>query len=129
MFTTFTFEKFVTNLYDAFQVLEKYGEPLYEEEKLRLLFSKSQNAHPEFKQEVVICRSQCATFASAVVYLKTVVARLFPDVAKPKSRRHVSSISSKELNGVDISDLSRWCDSSEIKELSIFIKSLHLTVV
>ena len=27
---TFTFEKFVTNLYDAFQVLEKYGEPLYE---------------------------------------------------------------------------------------------------
>ena len=25
---TFTFEKFVTNLYDAFQILEKYGEPL-----------------------------------------------------------------------------------------------------
>jgi len=52
---TFTFEKFLINLYDAFQILEKYGEPLYEEEKLRLLFSKSQNAHPEFKQEVVIC--------------------------------------------------------------------------
>jgi len=73
---TFPFEKFVTNLYDAFQILEKYGEPLYEQEKLRLLFNKSQNAHPEFKQEVVICRSQCKTFASAVVYLKTVVARL-----------------------------------------------------
>ena len=51
---TFTFEKFVTNLYDAFQILEKYGEPLYEEEKLSLLFSKSQNAHPEFKQKIVI---------------------------------------------------------------------------
>jgi len=51
---TFPFEKFVTNLYDAFQVLEKYGEPLYEEEKLRLLFTKRQNSHAEFKQDVVI---------------------------------------------------------------------------
>jgi len=115
---TFTFEKFVTSLYDGFEVLEKYGEPLYEEEKLRLLFDKCQNVYPEFKQEVVICRSQCLSFASAVIYLKTVVARLFSDIAKPKSRRNVSSVSSKELNGVDISDLSRWYDSSEIKKLN-----------
>jgi len=115
---TFLFEKFITNLYDAFQVLEKYGEPLYEEEKLRLLFTKSQNAHAEFKQEVLICRSKCATFTSAVVYLKTMVARLFPDVPKSKSRRNVSSVSSKELSGVDISDLSRWYDSSEINKLN-----------
>ena len=115
---TFTFERFVTNLFDAFQVLEKYGEPLYEQEKLRLLFSKSQNAHQEFKQEVVICRSRCTTFRSAVTYLKTVVARLFPDVPKSKSRRNVSSVSSKELNRVGISDLSRGYDSSEIKKLN-----------
>jgi len=116
---TFTFEKFVTKLYDAFQILEKYGEPLYEEEKLRLLFTKSQNAHPEFKQEIVICRSKCLSFTSAVIYLKTVVARLFPDVVKPKSRRNVSSNkASKELNGVDISDLARWYDSSEIRKLN-----------
>jgi len=115
---TFPFEKFVTNLYDAFQVLEKYGEPVYEREKLRLLFTKSQNAHPEFKLEVNICRSQYSTFTSAVEYLKTVVARLFPDVAKPKSRRNVSSVPSKELNGVDISDLSRWYSSNEIKKLN-----------
>jgi len=116
---TYTFEKFVTNLYDAFQILEKYGEPLYKEEKLRLLFTKSQNAHPEFKQEIVICRRQCSTFASAVIYLKTGVSRLFPDVVKPKSRRNVSSSkTNKELNGVDISDLSRWYDSSEIKKLN-----------
>jgi len=57
-------------------------------------------------------------FTSAVVYLKTVVARLFPDVPKSKSRRNVSSASSKELNGVDISNLSRWYDSSEIKKLN-----------
>jgi len=114
---TLAFEKFITNLYDAFQILEKYGEPSYEGEKLRLLFSKSQNEHPEFKQEVVICRSQCLTFASAVVYMKTVVTLLFPDVAKPKSRRNMSSNkASKELNGVDISDLTRWYDSNEIRK-------------
>jgi len=116
---TFTFEKFVTNLYDAFQILVKYREPLYEEEKLRLLFNKSQNAHPEFKQEIVICRSKCSSFSSAVIYLKTVVARLFPDVVKPKYRRNVSlSKTNKELNGVDISDLSRWYDSNEIRKLN-----------
>jgi len=37
----FTFKKFVTKLYDAFQILEKYGEPLYEEEKLRLLLQRA----------------------------------------------------------------------------------------
>jgi len=64
----------------------------------------------------VICWSQCSTFTSAMVYLKTVVARLFPDVAKPKSRRNVSSNkASKELMGVDISDLTRWYDSNEIR--------------
>jgi len=67
----------------------------------------------------VICRSQCLTFASAVVYMKTVVGRLFPDVAKPKSKRNVSSNkASNELNGVDISDLTRWYDSNEIRKLN-----------
>jgi len=94
-------------------------EPLYEEEKLRLLFSKSQNAHPEFKQEIVIYRSKCSTFSSAVIYMKTIVARLFPDVVKTKSRRNVSSSkTNKEINGVEISDLSRCYDSSEIKNLN-----------
>jgi len=53
-----------------------------------------------------------------VIYLKTVVPRLFLDVKKPRPRRNVSSVLSKELNGVDISDLSRWYDSSEIKKLN-----------
>jgi len=54
-----------------------------------------------------------------VIYLKTVIARLFPDIAKSKSRRNVSSSKTdKELNGVDISDLSRWYDSNEIKKLN-----------
>ena len=73
---TFTFEKFATNLYDSFMILEKYGKPLYEDEKLRLLVSKCQNNHPDFKQEISICRQQYETFAEAVTYMNTVVARL-----------------------------------------------------
>ena len=115
---TFSFEKFATNLYDAFQILEKYGKPLYEDEKLRLLFTKSQNNHPEFKQEIIICRQQYETFAEAVTYMKTVVSRLFLEVSKSRPRRNISSVATKEVNGVDITDLKRWYDSSEIKKLN-----------
>ena len=115
---TFSFEKFATNLYDAFQILEKYGKPLYEDEKLRLLFSKCQNNHPEFKQEIIICRQQYESFAEAVTYMKTVVSRLFLEVSKPRARRNVSSIGTKEINGVDVTDMKRWYDSSEIKKLN-----------
>ncbi len=115
---TFSFERFATNLYDAFQVLEKYGKPLYEDEKLRLLFTKSLNNHPEFKQEVIICRQQYETFAEAVTYMKTVVSRLFLEVSKPRARRNISSVATKEINGVDVTDMKRWYDSSEIKKLN-----------
>ena len=108
---TFTFEK-LTNLYDSFQILEKYGEPLYEEEKLWLFFAKCQNSQPEFQQEIIIYRSQCPTLLSAVIYMKTLVARLFSDVIKSKPGRIVSpNKTKKELNGVDFLDLSRWYDS------------------
>jgi len=115
---TFSFEKFATTLYDSFQILDKYNKPLYEDEKLRLLFSKCQNNHPDFKQEINICRQQYDTFAEAVTYMKIVVARLFLDTAKPKAHRNVSSINTKEINGVDITDMRRWYESSEIKKLN-----------
>ena len=92
-----------------------YGKPLYEDEKLRLLFS---NNHPEFKQEIIICRQQYETFTEAVTYLKTVVSRLFLEVHKARPRRNISSVATREVNGVDISDLKRWYDSSEIKKLN-----------
>ncbi len=116
--STFSFERFATNLYDAFQILEKYGKPLYEDEKLRLLFTKSQNDYPEFKQEVIICRQQYETFAEAVTYMKTVVSRLFLEVNKARPMRSISSVATKEINGVDITDMKRWYDSSEIKKLN-----------
>ncbi len=115
---TYSFEKFATNLYDSFMILDKYGKPLYEDEKLRLLFSKCQNNHPDFKQEINICRQQYETFAEAVTYMKTVVTRLFLDAVKPRARRNISSVNTKEINGVDVSDMKRWYDLSEIKKLN-----------
>ena len=115
---TYSFEKFATNLYDSFMILDKYEKPLYEDEKLRLLFTKCQNSHPDFKQEINICRQQYETFAEAVTYMKTVVTRLFLDVARPKARRNISSVNTKEINGVDVSDMKRWYDLSEIKKLN-----------
>ena len=104
---TFTFEKFIPILHDTFQVLEKYGEPLYEKEKLRLLFNKSPNNHPEFNQEIIMYRQQYYMFAETVTYLKSVVSRLFLDAHKARPRRNISSVDTREDNGVDISDLTR----------------------
>ena len=115
---TFTFEKFTTILQDSFAILAKYGEPVYEREKLKLLFTKSLNNHPDFKQEINICRQHYHTFEEAITYLKTVVSRLFLEAPKPKTRRNISSVTAKEVNGVDISDLTRWYDSGEIKKLN-----------
>ena len=115
---TFTFEKFTTILQDAFAILEKYGEPVYEREKLKLLFTKSLNTHPDFRQEVNICRQHYRTFEEAITYMKTVVSRLFLEAPKAKPRRSIGSVATKEVNGVDISDLTRWYDSSEIKKLN-----------
>ena len=50
--------------------------------------------------------------------MKTVVARLFLEASKPRARRNISSVNTKEINGVDITDITRWYDSSEIKKLN-----------
>ena len=52
--TAFSFEKFIAGFKNVFQVLEKYQEPMYESENLRLLFDRCQNAYSEFKQGVVV---------------------------------------------------------------------------
>ena len=50
--------------------------------------------------------------------MKTVVARLFLEASKPRARRNISSVNTKDINGVDVTDMKRWYDSSEIKKLN-----------
>ena len=70
---------------------------------------------------MVVCRSRHDTFDGAVVYLKTAVARLFPNAGRGINRkRTIASIHGKDkkvVNGVDISDLSRWYKGWELKKL------------
>ncbi len=119
---TFSFEKFATQLHDIFQTCERYGEPLFENQKLEHLLDKCHNNHPEFRQEVVICRSKDTDFMGAITYLKTVVARLFPEgLSRGKGKRTISAYGADKqtmINGVDVSDYSRWYTKAEIGKLN-----------
>ena len=128
----FSFEKYVTTLAEVFNVHERYKEPMFESDKLKFLFDKCQNNHPEFKQCAVLARSQHSDFIDAVQYLKTEVARLFPDGGRRGSnRREISAVNGgkggkgskkREYNGVDTSDLTRWFPPHEFKKLPPWLK-------
>ena len=131
---TFSFEKYVTALNDINNIHERYHEPIYETDKVRYLLEKCQNNHAEFKQMVVLCRTQQNTFNGAVTMLKEAVGRLFPDPhvrSHGSKKRNISQVNSKykgnkdkgskktpnEMNGVDTSDLTRWFSDVEMKKL------------
>ena len=54
---TFTFEKYVTNLKGFFNVLDKYGVPLYKEQMVDHLIDHIMSPNIYLKTEVNICRS------------------------------------------------------------------------
>lgn len=120
---TFSFEKYCTTLVNHFNVMEKYGFPIYEKDKVDMLFDKIQNTNSEFQREVTVCRATCNKFEEAVTYLKTAVARLFPSTGTKGGRN--SNISAtgkngndKKENGVDISNTTRWFSDEEWSKLS-----------
>ena len=77
--TTFTFENYVTNLKGFFNVLGKYGVPIYEEQVVDHLLNQIMSPNTELKPEVNICRSShLSTFLKSPTYLSTVVSRLYP---------------------------------------------------
>ena len=89
--TTFTFEKYVTKLKVIFNVLGKYGAPLYEEHMFEHLLDHIMTPNTELKIEVKICSSShSSTFFKSSTYLSTVVERLYPS-AKPSSGRFIES--------------------------------------
>ena len=54
--TTFIFEKYFTKLKDIFNVLEKYGVPLYEEQMFKHILDQIMSQNTELKTEVNIFR-------------------------------------------------------------------------
>ena len=76
---SFPFEKFVTAMKACFDVLDRYGVPMHEEEKVNMLLSKIQTSSLELKTQISICRdSHSATFVTAITFLQTGIARIFP---------------------------------------------------
>ena len=72
--TTFTLEKYVTKLKGIFNMLEKYGVTLYEDQMVEHLLNHIISPNIELKTEVSICRSShSSTFVKASTYLSTVV--------------------------------------------------------
>ena len=120
---TFSFEKYVTALNGIFKTLERYNEPMYESDKVKSLLDKCQNNNTEFKQSVQMCRTLHTQFEDAVTFLKKEVGRIFPDVKGTGRKRNISNVNkgkggkSNMVNGVDISDLSRWYQDEEFKKL------------
>ena len=81
--TTLTFEKYVTKLKGFFNVLEKYGVLLYEEQMVENLLDHIMSPKKELKTEVNSCRSShLSIFSKAPTYLYTVVARLYQEMGK-----------------------------------------------
>lgn len=86
--STFSFERYVTKLKRIFNVLETYGVPMYEEQKVQYLLDKVQCPNNELKTEVRIFRSSHSrTFDEASIYIATVVSRIFP-TNNPSSGRY-----------------------------------------
>ena len=116
---TFSFENFISVLQGCFKTLERYDKVMYELDMVENLFEKCQNNHPDFKQEVIICRSQHNTFIGAITYLKVVIARLFPSSGgKKQDKRNVGAISSNIINGVDMSDITKFYSKFEVKKIT-----------
>ena len=70
-----------------------------------------------------MCRTLHTLFEDAVTYLKKEVGRIFPDVKGTGRKRNISNVNqgkggkSNVVNGVGISDLSRWYPDEEFKKL------------
>ena len=91
--TNFKFEKYVTNLQGFFNVLEKYGVLLYEDQIVEHLIYHIMSPNTELKTVFNICRSShSSTFVKSSTYLSKVVARLNPYDNHSSGRFRKSSI-------------------------------------
>ena len=76
--TNLSFEKYVTNTRQNFNVLNHYNVNLYEEDKVSQLLDNINFQNKNLKNEVNIYISiHSASFKKASTYLSTVISRLF----------------------------------------------------
>ena len=86
--TTFPLEKYTTKMKECHTILDKYGVPMHEEDKVHHFLDKINCPNDELKTEVNICRAQHSrTFDDSVTYMSSAVARIFPN-SQPASGRY-----------------------------------------
>ena len=91
--TTFIFEKYITKLKRFFNVLGKYGAPLYKEHMVEHLLDQIMSPNTDLKTEVnFFSSSHSSIFVKASTYLYTVVARLYPSTNPSSGRFRKRSI-------------------------------------
>ena len=126
----YTFDRFSTDLEEAFQTLYDYEEPVSEAEKIRLLREKINTDNASFNASVMalLMRPDINTFAGATAEVNVLVNKFFPPI-KPKGRygialvdvaKYVTSSSNGRQfhNGVDITEFTRFYPQGEWEKLS-----------
>ena len=99
----FSFERFITKLNGAFQVLEENGETLTERKKVTIMCEKMQNNNTDFRAAIQIVRRDpvlSKNFKEAADYLSEAVSSIFPaqDDRFP-TRRKMSGLESDRGSG------------------------------
>ena len=132
---TFTFEKYVTKLSEAFQILEENGIPKVEREKVDLLLEKMSvdnteisaaianiRMNPTKRNNFLLAANELSEYISVVMPLAASEsgkkpARLVSEVRHVKKKAKTTG-KGKEENGVDVSDLERSFSHQEWRKLT-----------
>ena len=130
----FTFEKYVTKLSEAFQILEENGIPKVEREKVDLLLEKMSVDNTEVTAAIANIRmsphkrNNFLLAANELSEYISVVMPLAASDAGKKPARNVSEVKhlkkkpktgkGKQDNGIDISDMERSFTHQEWRKLS-----------
>ena len=91
--TTFTLDEYVKKIKEIFNVLDKYGAPIYKDHMVEHIIDQAMSPNIELKTEVNICRFlHSSTFVKYSMYLYMVVAILYPSTNPSSSRFRKSGI-------------------------------------
>ena len=102
---TFSFERFITKLNGAYQVLQEHKEGLTERKKVSLMCDKIQNNNPSLVAAVQFVRHTpdlCTDFRAAANKLSESVSSIFPSQDRPQNdrfKRKVSAVGSDRSSG------------------------------
>jgi hypothetical protein len=149
---TYPFEKFVTQLQSAYQILEENGESKTESAKITELTKKIQNNHNYLQAILGIINTDdryCDDFTAAVNKISEAIAQIFPSTMS-KDRRKISGVqqnrtgrggnrggrgggrgtnnnnrynTNTKVNGVDVGEVNKYFPKDQWDKLPASVKA------